>query len=64
MISDHISDQMPPKMKILNMVISILISNALLQFPLRLERCKLHEAAGHPLFYIIQSDAALQNQVH
>ena len=33
MISERISDDIPPKMKILNMVITILI-NALLQFRL------------------------------
>ena len=35
-------------MKILNMVILIPHSNALLQFGLKLERCKPHKAARHP----------------
>ena len=43
MISDHISDDIPPQMKILNMVIPI-HSNTLPQFPLKLKRCKPHKA--------------------
>ena len=54
-------------------------SNALLQFELKLERCKPLKAARRPtkcdvindaklfptqIFYIIQSDLALQAQVH
>ena len=42
----RISGNIPPQMKILNMVIPI--SNALLQFDLKLERCKPHKAARHP----------------
>ena len=55
-------------------------SNALQQFSLELERCKLHKASRHPtkydiindvklrflsqIFDIIQSDVLLQNQMH
>ena len=61
-------------------------SNALLQFRLKLERCKPHKAACHPTIYdvindsnffrqytcyilsqiydVIQSDVALQKQMH
>ena len=38
-------DDIPPQMKILNMVIPILMH--FLQFHLELERCKLHNAALH-----------------
>ena len=41
MICERLSDNVTPKMKILNMVI-------LLQFLLKLECCKLHNAARHP----------------
>ena len=71
MITNHISDDIPPQMKILNMVISILM-----QF------CsyKLHNAACHltkcnlindvilfrqsQIFEVINSEVTLQNQVH
>ena len=61
-------------------------SNALLQFCRKLERCRAHNDARHPMkcgvindvnlfptvyrskycrnFYVIQSEVALQNQVH
>ena len=42
MISKHISDDIPPIIKILNMVIPILM------FPLKLKHCKSHKAARHP----------------
>ena len=45
MISERISDDIPPQMKILNMVIP---SNALLQSRLQLEHCNPHKAAPHP----------------
>ena len=44
MISDCISDNIAPQMKILNMVIPILMH---LQSRLKLEHCKLHKAAHH-----------------
>ena len=47
MISDCISDDISPKMKILNMVIPILMHNALLQFYLKFERYKPLKAACH-----------------
>ena len=81
MISDRISNDISPQMKILNPH-----SNAFLKFRLKLERCKPHKAARHPtlcdliitsnyfrqyiagytvaIFDVIQSDIALQNQVH
>ena len=40
MISERISDDIPPQMKILNMVIP-------LQFELKFERCKPYKAARH-----------------
>ena len=40
MISDRISNHIPPQMKFLN-------SNALLQFCLKLEHCKLQKTACH-----------------
>ena len=40
-ISGHISDDIPPQMK-------ILIFNALLQFCLKSEHCKMHKATWHP----------------
>ena len=77
MISDNISDNIPPQMNILNIV------NPILQFALKLERCKPHTVACHPtkcdvindvklfptdilsqIFYVIQSDIVLQTQVH
>ena len=44
MISEHISDDLPPQKKILNIVIPILI----LQFCLKFDCCKKHLAARHP----------------
>ena len=59
MISESISNDIPPQMKILN-------PNALLQFCLKFERCKPQKAACHPticdiinvsqIFNIIQPD--------
>ena len=46
MISEGISDDIPLKMKTLNMIIRIL--NAFLQSCLKLKRCKLHKATCHP----------------
>ena len=80
MISERISDDIPPQVEILNLVISI---NAPLQFHLKFEGCKPHKAAHsqkkcdlinevklfltvyrRQIFDIIQSDVALQKQVH
>ena len=86
MISERISDDMPPQIKILNF--GYPHSNALLQFCIEMERCKPHKAARHPtkcdvindvklfrtvyrridilsqIFDVIQSNVALQKQVH
>ena len=43
---ERISDDIPPQIKILNMVNPN--SNALLHFPLKLECCKPHKVACHP----------------
>ena len=43
MISDRISDDVPPQMKILNMVIPNLMHFC------SFERCKPHNAARHPM---------------
>ena len=75
-ISKRISDDIPPQMTILNKVIAH--SNAFLQSRLKLERCKLykpHSGVHHPkmwllindvkqIFAVIQSEVALQKQVH
>ena len=80
MISEQISDDIPPKNE--NFEYGYPNSSALLQFRHKLERCKPHKAARHqtkcditadvklyPTVYqgftfVIQSDVALQNQVH
>ena len=84
MISERISDDIPPQIEILNN--GYPNSNALLLFLFELKRCKPHKAAGHPticdvindvklpgktisdsisqIFDVIQSDVALQKQVH
>ena len=49
MISDPISEDIPPQMKILNMVIPILMHCYI--FFTELERCKPHKAARHPTIY-------------
>ena len=46
MISERISNDIPPQMK--NFEYGYPYSNALLQFRLKFERCKLHMAARHP----------------
>ena len=50
MISEHISDDIPPQIKIWNMVIP-------LQFHFELERCKPHRAACHPTKYDVIDNA-------
>ena len=78
MISEHISDDLPPKMKVLNMVIPILMQFC--SFGLKLEHFKPHNAACHPMkcdviddiifptvsqfFDVIQLEVVLQKQVH
>ena len=47
MISECISYNIPPQMKILNTVIPI--SNAFLQSCLKLEGCEPHKVAHHPM---------------
>ena len=46
MISDRLSNDIPPQMKILNIVISILMHFC--SFVLNLKLCKLHKAACCP----------------
>ena len=58
MISERISDDIPPQMKILNMVISIQM-HFNLQFELKLERCKPHKAARHPKKCHVINDVTL-----
>ena len=82
MISDCISGDIPPQMKILNMVVPILMHFCSFE----LELCKPHIAACNPtkchiiidvtisesilqdillqIFDVIQSNVALQKQVH
>ena len=56
MISERMSDNIPPQMKILNMVIPILMH---LQFELELERCKPHKATRHSMKFDVITDAKL-----
>ena len=74
MISERISDDIPPQMKILNMIIPIFMHFC------SFERCKSHKAVRHPtkcdviievkLFRkeqicdVTQSDVEFQKQVH
>ena len=46
MISDCISNDIPPQMNFFNMVTSL--PNALLEFCLKLECCKPHKTQRHP----------------
>ena len=57
MISDCIYDNIPPQMKFF--ICSYPHSNALLQFPLKLECCKPHKAAPHPMKCDIINDVKL-----
>ena len=58
MIFHHISDDLAPKTKILNMVFLILMHC----FCLKLERCKPHKAACHPMNCdVINEGKLLQN---
>ena len=56
MISERISDDIPPQMKILNMVIPILIQFCNL---FKLERCKPYKAARHPRMCDVINDVKL-----
>ena len=60
MISDRISDDIPPHMKILNTVNPY--SNAFLQFRLKLECCKPQKAARHPTICDVINDVKLFRQ--
>ena len=77
MISERISDEYTSPNE--NFEYGYPHSNALLQFELKLERCKPHKAARHPtkgdvnkdvklflsqFFDVIQSDVALQTHVN
>ena len=57
MISNHISDNIPPQMKILNMIIPILMP--FLQFALKLEGSEPHKAARHPTKCDVINDVKL-----
>ena len=57
MISEPISDDIPPQIKILNN--GYPHSNALLQFLLELKRCKPHKAAGHQTICDVINDLKL-----
>ena len=56
-ISECICTDIPPQMKMLNMVIPH--SNALLQFCLKLKHCKPHNAAYHPTKCDVINDVKL-----
>ena len=58
MISERISDDIPPQMKMLNMDIPILMHLLLLSH-LKLERCKPHKAARHPTKCDVINDVKL-----
>ena len=58
MISERISEDIPPQMKILNMVIPILIHFC------SLERCKPHNAAHHQMKCDVINDIKLLPTVY
>ena len=64
MISERISDDISPQMKILNMVIPILMHFCDWQFELKLERCQLHKAARHPSKCDVINDVKLLPTVY
>ena len=69
MISKRISDEMPPQMKILNMVIPILMHFCSFVSNLSVaSRIKLHVIQQNVTFFlffdVIRSDVELQKQVH
>ena len=57
MILERISDDIPPQMKILNMVILVLIN--LSSFVSKFECCKLQKAPRHPTKYDVINEAKL-----
>ena len=57
MISERISDDIPPQMKILNMFIPILMYFC--SFVSALQRCKSHKAARHPMICDVINDVKL-----
>ena len=57
MISERITDYIPPQIEILNM-------DALLQSRLKLEHCKLHKAARHPTKCDVINDVKLFPSVY
>ena len=57
MISDCISDDIPPQIKNFEYVYPH--SNVFLQFRLKLERCKPHKAARHPTMRDVNYDFKL-----
>ena len=63
MISDRISDDIPPQMKILNMVIPVLMHFSRFFFT-ELERCKQHKPASHPTIYYVIDDIKLLPTVY
>ena len=62
MISDRISDDIPPQIKIVNKVIPN--PNVLLQFPLEFGRCKPQKAAHHPALCDVINDVKLLPTVY
>ena len=58
MISERISDDIPPQRKILNMVIPILMHFC------SFERCKPHNAACHLMFCDVINDVKLLSTVY
>ena len=62
MISERIFDDIPPQMKILNMVIPILMHFCILN--LKLERCKPDKASGHPRKCDLINDVKLFQTVY
>ena len=61
MISECISDDIPPQMKILNGYTN---SDALLQFRLKFECCMPHKAAHHPTKCDVINDVKLFRTVY
>ena len=59
MIPKHISDDIPPPMKTLNMDIGYPHSNALLQFRLKLEGCIPHDVTCHTTKCCVINDIKL-----
>ena len=62
MISECISDNIPPLNE--NFEYGYRHSNALLQFPLKLEHCKLHKATCHPTKCGVINDVKLFRRIY